>query len=54
MGMESAMGMHPPISHGPASVAASAIIGPSPGGVAGKSHLVMSLGLPLSNTHSRC
>lgn len=36
MGM-GGMGVNPLISHGPASVAASAIIGPSPGGVAGMS-----------------
>ena len=37
MGMDMAMGNDMnPLSHGPASVAASAIIGPSPGGVAGK------------------
>jgi hypothetical protein len=45
MGMDMGMGMGNgmnPLSHGPASVAASAIIGPSPGGVAGKLPLLPS------------
>ena len=35
------MGMHQALSHGPASVAASAIIGPTPGGVAGTLVLIL-------------
>ncbi|KAI9635196.1 uncharacterized protein MKK02DRAFT_43876 [Dioszegia hungarica] len=44
MGMDMGMGngMNP-LSHGPASVAASAIIGPSPGGVAGPHHAIPAL-----------